>query len=156
MVFGEQNRGNVYNLFNQIASKRFVMVGDGKNRKSMAYVENVAAFIEHSIKLHPGIHIFNYIDKPDYDMNTLICTVKAALGLKPTIGVRIPYWLGLIAGSACDFFSKASSRRLPLSKIRIKKFCANSVYNSQIDHLGFSAPVPMMQAIEKTIASEFK
>ena len=43
VVFGEGNRGNVYNLFHQLASGRFLMVGDGKNRKSMAYVGNIAA-----------------------------------------------------------------------------------------------------------------
>ena len=43
VVFGEQNRGNVYNLLRQIVAGKFVMVGHGENRKSMAYVENVAA-----------------------------------------------------------------------------------------------------------------
>jgi len=42
VIFGEQNRGNVYNLLNQIASGKFVMIGDGENIKSMAYVENIA------------------------------------------------------------------------------------------------------------------
>ena len=45
VIFGEGNRGNVYNLLKQIASKKFVMFGNGKNKKSMAYVENVAAFL---------------------------------------------------------------------------------------------------------------
>ncbi len=36
VVFGEQNRGNVYNLLRQIASGKFVMVGSGENRKSIA------------------------------------------------------------------------------------------------------------------------
>ena len=44
VVFGERNRGNVYNLLKQITSGRFAMVGKGDNIKSMAYVENVAAF----------------------------------------------------------------------------------------------------------------
>ena len=44
VVFGEQNRGNVYNLLRQIATGRFAMIGNGENRKSMAYVENVTAF----------------------------------------------------------------------------------------------------------------
>ena len=48
VIFGEGNRGNVYNLLQQIASRRFLMIGDGTNRKSMAYVENVVAFIEYS------------------------------------------------------------------------------------------------------------
>jgi GlcNAc-P-P-Und epimerase len=54
VVFGEQNRGNVYNLLRQIASGKFVMVGNGENRKSMAYVENVAAFIEYAMSFKPG------------------------------------------------------------------------------------------------------
>ena len=55
VVFGEQNRGNVFNLLRQIASGKFVMVGSGENRKSMAYVENVAAFIESSLFLKSGV-----------------------------------------------------------------------------------------------------
>ena len=53
VVFGERNRGNVFNLLRQIASGKFVMVGDGLNRKSMAYVENVAAFLEYSLDFKP-------------------------------------------------------------------------------------------------------
>jgi nucleoside-diphosphate-sugar epimerase len=45
VIFGEQNRGNVYNLLRQIVDGKFLMVGKGTNLKSMAYVENVAAFI---------------------------------------------------------------------------------------------------------------
>ena len=45
VIFGPGNRGNVYNLLRQIADRRFLMVGTGVNVKSMAYVENVAAFL---------------------------------------------------------------------------------------------------------------
>jgi GlcNAc-P-P-Und epimerase len=54
VVFGEQNRGNVYNLLRYLADGRFVMVGSGRNVKSMAYVENIAAFLEHSLSFGPG------------------------------------------------------------------------------------------------------
>ena len=50
VVFGEGNRGNVFNLLNQVASGRFIMIGSGKNRKSMAYVENVADFLLHAAR----------------------------------------------------------------------------------------------------------
>jgi len=33
VIFGEGNRGNVYNLISQIRSGRFIMVGNGKNKK---------------------------------------------------------------------------------------------------------------------------
>jgi nucleoside-diphosphate-sugar epimerase len=50
---------NVYNLLRQIASGKFMMIGDGTNRKSMAYVENVAAFLEYSLGFENGVHIYN-------------------------------------------------------------------------------------------------
>ena len=41
------------------------MVGAGLNKKSMAYVENVAAFLVSTLHAGPGVSIFNYADKPD-------------------------------------------------------------------------------------------
>ena len=46
VVFGERNRGNVYNLLKQISSGKFLMVGKGQNKKSMAYVGNLVALIK--------------------------------------------------------------------------------------------------------------
>lgn len=40
------------------------MIGSGNNQKSMAYVENIAAFLYFFTKLIAGRHIFNYVDKP--------------------------------------------------------------------------------------------
>ena len=54
VVFGEGNRGNVYELLRQLIARRFVMVGSGRNRKSMAYVGNVSAFLVHARSAHPG------------------------------------------------------------------------------------------------------
>ena len=46
VIFGEGNRGNVFNLLNQIASGKFLMVGKGENKKSMAYIGKIVAFLE--------------------------------------------------------------------------------------------------------------
>lgn len=155
VVFGEQNRGNVYNLLRQIASGKFVMVGSGENRKSMAYVENVAAFIEYSMSFKPGVHIYNFIDKPDFTMNQLVCSVKLMLGKGEKIGLRLPYALGYAIGKGFDLVAAITGKRFPISSIRVKNFCANSVYNTAIDQTGFVPPVPLAQALEQTIRHEF-
>ena len=155
VVFGEQNRGNVYNLLRQIAKGKFVMVGNGENRKSMAYVENVAAFIEHSLSFKPGVHIYNFIDKPDFTMNQLVGSVKRILGKEEKIGLRLPYAAGYAIGKGFDFVAAITGKRFPISSIRVKKFCANSVYNTAIDETGFVPPVPLAQALEQTIRHEF-
>lgn len=155
VVFGEQNRGNVFNLLSQIAHGKFVMVGKGENRKSMAYVENVAAFIEHSLSFGPGIHVFNYIDKPDFSMNQLVVSVRRILGRSENIRFRLPFSLGFAIGKGFDLISAVTGKRFAISSIRVKKFCANSVYNTSIDKSGFVPPVPLKHAIEQTIRHEF-
>lgn len=155
VVFGEQNRGNVYNLLRQIASGKFVMVGHGENRKSMAYVENVAAFIEYSMSFKPGVYIYNFIDKPDFTMNSLVANVNRILGRPEKIGFRLPFAVGYLIGKGFDLVAAITGKRFAISSIRVKKFCANSVYNTAIDQTGFVPPVPLEQALAKTVRHEF-
>jgi len=155
VVFGEQNRGNVYNLLRQIASGKFVMVGHGNNRKSMAYVENVAAFIEHSMSFKAGVHVYNFIDKPDLSMNELVGNVNRILGRQSNIRFRLPFAVGYLIGKCFDTFAAITGKRFMISAIRVKKFCANSVYNTAIDATGFVPPVPFEQALEQTVRYEF-
>ncbi|MBN2896751.1 MAG: NAD-dependent epimerase/dehydratase family protein [Campylobacterales bacterium] len=155
VVFGEQNRGNVYNLLRQIASGKFLMIGDGLNRKSMAYVENVAAFLQYGLKLENGVYIFNYIDKPDFDMNTLVSKVNYSLGRKKIINFRLPFMIGFLIGKLFDFIAYLSNRKFAISSIRVKKFCSNSMYETSISTLDFVPPVKLEDAIEKTIKYEF-
>ena len=155
VIFGEQNRGNVYNLLRQIASGKFLMVGSGENRKSMAYVENVAAFIEYALGFKPGVHIYNFIDKPDFTMNSLVTNVYRILGRPEEIGFRLPFAVGYIIGKGFDLVASLTGRRFAISSIRVKKFCANSVYNTAIDQTGFVPPVPLEQALGHTVRYEF-
>jgi nucleoside-diphosphate-sugar epimerase len=155
VIFGERNRGNVYNLLNQIASGKFAMIGDGKNVKSMAYVENVVSFLLFSSTFGPGIHKYNYIDKPDLTMNKLVSIVKGKLGKSPDVGIRIPYQLGFAVGLFFDMVSKISGRKFPVSSIRIKKFCSSTQFDTSVHKSGFIASVDMISAFEKTIEYEF-
>jgi len=155
VVFGEQNRGNVYNLLRQIASGKFIMVGDGTNVKSMAYVENVAAFIEYSLNFGPGIHVYNYIDKPDFDMNTLVKNVYRTLGKDDTINFRLPYSVGYGIGKLFDIAAVITKKKFPISSIRVKKFCSNSSFETSIAQTGFIPPVSIYDGLMKTIEYEF-
>ena len=155
VVFGEQNRGNVYNLLRQIASGRFVMVGSGRNRKSMAYVENIAAFLEYSLSFAPGLYVYNYVDKPDFDMNTLVATVQERLGAAKGAGFRLPYLVGLGAGYAFDLAARATKRTFPISSIRVRKFCATTQFATSIEETGFVAPVSLEEGLRRTVRYEF-
>ncbi len=155
VVFGEGNRGNVFNLLKQIQSKKFLMIGDGKNIKSMAYVENVAAFLEYSLEFKKNLSIYNYIDKPDMNMNELISLTRNILFDKNNTGLRLPKVLGLAVGYLVDIFQNFSNYEFPISSIRIKKFLSTSQFSTSVEDTGFRRPVSMENAFKKTIRYEF-
>jgi nucleoside-diphosphate-sugar epimerase len=155
VIFGEGNRGNVFNLLHQINNKRFVMVGSGKNFKSMAYVENVASFIQHSLNFGTGVHIYNYIDKPDFNMNSLVRTVRKTLFDKNNIGIRIPLFVGIFIGYIADLLTIIFKKKLPISSIRIKKFTSDSMFSSAIKKSGFIPPISLEDGLQKTLKYEF-
>ena len=155
VIFGEGNRGNVYNLLKQIALGRFVMFGNGKNKKSMAYVENVAAFVEHSLTFKPGLHIYNYIDKPDFDMNALVSIVRKTLFGKNNVGLRLPFFLGMLIGYLADFVAKALGKTLPVSSIRVKKFMGTTQFATSLSETRFVPSVTLEEGIVRTLRYEF-
>jgi nucleoside-diphosphate-sugar epimerase len=156
VVFGPENRGNVYTLLEQIARGRAVVVGDGRNRKSMAYVENVAGVLVHALAFGPGVHVFNYADKPDLDMNELTALARAALGDRHTRTLRIPYVVGIGAGIISDLAARLTGRRFPVSAIRVRKYRANTQFaNARVLATGFVPQHDLRAALIATIRHEF-
>jgi len=155
VIFGEGNRGNVFNLLNQIASRKFLMFGSGKNIKSMAYVENVAAFLEFCTTLDKGKYLYNYIDKPDLDMNNLISYIRKILFNKDNVPLRLPKFLGIFAGKVFDIFAYLLNRNLPVSSIRVKKFMSNSQFDTSINKTKFVPPFQLKDGLRKTLTYEF-
>lgn len=155
VVFGEGNRGNVYNLFSQISSGKFVMIGNGKNRKSMAYVGNLVAYInELLVSDIIGLFLSNYVDKPDFSMNELVGIVKNELGNSKTT-LYIPYSIGRLIGFGFDLLSNVFGKETTISSIRIKKFCSNTIYSSKEMPNDYTAPTSLIEAVKRTIRYEF-
>ena len=131
------------------------MVGHGENRKSMAYVENIAAFIEYSMSFKAGVHIYNFVDKPDFTMNSVVANVNRILGRPEKISFRLPVAVGYLIGKGFDLVAVLTGKRFAISSIRVKKFCADSDYTTAIDKTGFVPPVPIEQALAQTVRYEF-
>jgi len=156
VIFGERNRGNVYNLLKQIASGKFLMIGKGTNYKSMAYVGNIAAFIKYHLQnIKPGYQVFNYIDKPDLNMNELVSQVEKSLN-KNIPSTHFPYWLGMLGGYGFDMLSKITGKKFSVSSVRVKKFCATTQFDATKAHnCGFKAPYTLSQGLHNTLHYEF-
>lgn len=154
VVFGEGNRGNVYTLVNQIASGKFLMVGSGRNKKSMAYVGNVAAFLQYILNDKGNGEIYNYADGPDFTMNDLTNVICTRLGFaKPK---TIPYAIGLGAGMTFDVIARMTGRKFPISAVRVQKFCADTTSNAgKAMRTGFVPPYSMEEGFARFIAADF-
>lgn len=155
VIFGEKNRGNVFNLLKQITSGKFLMIGNGQNKKSMAYLGNVVSFIQNRIvKNDLGYFIFNYADKPDFSMNELVRLIEKKINIKIP-KTRIPYWLGMLGGYSFDLIAKLTNKKLPISSVRVKKFCATTQFNATKVHNSFNAPYSLKEGLNKTLEHEF-
>lgn len=156
VIFGERNRGNVYNLLKQISSGKFAMIGSGNNKKSMAYVGNIVAFVQFIIEhCTTGYNVYNYIDKPDFTMNELVGHVSKVLG-KHIPTTHFPYWLGMLGGYCFDLLAFVTRKKLTISSVRVKKFCATTEFDSsKMLKSGFKAPYTLGEGLARTLEFEF-
>lgn len=156
VIFGERNRGNVYNLLNQISSGKFLMVGKGDNFKSMAYVGNIVAFVKYMIdKVTTGYNVFNYIDKPDMTMNELVPLVAKVLN-KRIPSVHFPYWLGMMGGYCFDALAFVTRKKLTISSVRVKKFCSTTEFCAdKVLATDFKAPYTLAEGLSRTMEFEW-
>lgn len=156
VIFGERNRGNVYNLLRQISGGKFLMVGKGNNKKSMAYVGNIVAFIKFLIENKTeGYNVYNYIDKPDFTMNELVDHVSKVLK-KHIPATHFPLWLGMMGGYCFDVLALLTRKKLTVSSVRVKKFCATTQFDAtKVQQSGFKAPYTLGEGLARTLEFEF-
>lgn len=156
VIFGERNRGNVYNLLKQISSGKFLMVGDGNNNKSMAYVGNIVSFVKYMIDdIQVGYNVFNYIDKPDFTMNELVSHVSKVLK-KHIPTTHFPYWLGMMGGYCFDVLAFITRKKMTVSSVRVKKFCATTEFDAtKVQNSDFKAPYSLAEGLARTLEFEF-
>ena len=121
----------------------------------MMGVKNVASFFQYSTSFGNGIHIYNYIDKPDFDMNTLVSEARKTLFSKNNVGLRLPAFLGMAIGYFADVVAKLTGKTLPVSSIRVKKFMGTTQFASAVSETGFVAPVSLEEGLTKTLNYEF-
>jgi len=151
VIFGEGNKGNVYNLIKQIKSSKFLMVGLGENRKSMAYVGNIAKFLSSAKEFGPGKHLFNFATKPDMTVRELVSFVRTELGMTSPLP-KLPYAFGLAGGLVFDVIAQLTGKKYSISSIRIRKFCANTTVSTKaLDQLGFKSPYTLQDGLKRMI-----
>ncbi len=120
VVFGENNRANMFSLIRQIDSGLYFHLGAATNIKSIAYVENlVEATIFLKDRLQPGVTVYNYADEPQLTSREIGETIAEALGKK--VRFTLPMPLALLMSLPFDAAIKVTGRNFPISSARVRK-----------------------------------
>ena len=98
---------------------------------------------------------FEKRDKPDFNMNELIAHVSKVLN-KHIPSTHFPYWLGMLGGKCFDLLAWVTRKKLPISSVRVKKFCATTQFDATKAHSsGFKAPYSLGDGLANTLTFEF-
>lgn len=153
VVFGPRNFANMYSLVRQVDSGFFFRVAGGENIKSLSYVENIvpAALYLWRRPAAAPFEVYNYVDKPDLKIRSLLARIYHSLGR------RMPQWsvpepIAVAASWPFDLAAKLTGRHLAISTARIRKMCAQTRFEAdKVRQAGFEPPVPLLEGIERTV-----
>ncbi len=154
VVYGPGHHGNMRRLIDAVDRPHLVLVGSGRNTKSICYVGNLVAATLFDLAMRPGLHIHNVADTPDLDMHSLTRLIRTELGRDPDAAWRVPMTPALAFGHVCDLIARVGGPRLELSAARVRKFCSStSLTATNLLAAGYRAPFDHVTGIRATLSS---
>ena len=131
------------------------MIGSGNNIKSIGYVKNLVDFIIYCLDMK-SFSLFNYVDKPDLTVFELIKTITLNFNYKFRPFFKIPYFMAFAILSLLEPLTNLMRLKLPISIIRLKKFCSTTQFSSEkVSQTNFKPKYSIEQGIKNTIKFEF-
>ncbi|MBN1397041.1 MAG: NAD(P)-dependent oxidoreductase [Bacteroidetes bacterium] len=152
VVFGPNNRANIFRLIRQICDGKFIMVGRGKNIKSVAYVENLTDATVYLMNLcPPGISIYNYADEPHMQMKELVELI-GKISDRKLRKLYLPLGIAEAGGYSFDILGKITGIDFPITAARMKKFTVPTHHRAErIRQLGFVPKFSIEEGLKKNI-----
>jgi nucleoside-diphosphate-sugar epimerase len=152
VVFGPNSKANIFRLIRQICDGKFIMVGNGDNIKSVAYVENLvdATFylMDHC---STGINIYNYADEPHMQTRELVSMIRTVAGRKSS-KFYIPLNLAVAGGFGFDILGKITGIDFPINTARMRKFTMPTYHQAaKIRSFGFKPQFSIETGLQRHI-----
>ena len=150
VVYGKGSNSNMNRMIEYINKGKFILVGSGKNTKTVCYVENLVDFtIAVQNLTSDQINIFNYADVPCYNVKDLVSNISTIANRKI---IQIPYFIAYSIGCFFDIISFVTNKEINISSNRVKKFCdETSLSIEKIKSLDYKAKYNFIDSINKTI-----
>jgi nucleoside-diphosphate-sugar epimerase len=152
VVFGPRNTANIFKLIRQVCEGRFVWVGDGRNVKSVAYLENLVDATRFIMKrMTPGLQIYNYADKPHLTTSALVSLIAAKAG-RTLPRVHIPFMAATLLARLFDLAGRITGHDYPITSARLTKFNTPTYHKAElIRTVGFSPEFSIEDGIETNV-----
>ena len=68
----------------------------------------------------------------------------------------MPFFIGYFFAILFDLFSFITKKKMPISSLRLRKFCSPTIFKTIYDHKSFLAPFDLIDGIKKTIDFDFR
>lgn len=152
-VYGSRVVGNYRTLLQTLAKRRFIFIGDGKNRRTLVY-ENDAARAALIAACHPAAagKIYNVTDGGFHNMDEIIRTICQALGQNPPRW-RLPVRPVRYVAGAWEDLAHALGLSSPIGRAQIDKYIEDlAVRGERIQReLGFVPEFDLEKGWRETI-----
>ena len=136
-VYGPRDRGNLARMMKAIAQNRFLMVGNGRNLKTCANVENVvaAAIAVSKLERPTSIVVADPAPVTLRELHDAMHTALVEAGWKfpprrlPALSLPVPVALALSAGVTGA--ARLAGRKSPLTPSQVKRLASDNVYQTE-------------------------
>ena len=152
-VYGARVKGNYKRLLQALARGRFVPIGDGSNRRSLIYDQDVArAAVLAAEKPEAAGRIYNLSDGECHTLREIINAMSRALGRTPP-RLHLPGAPVRLAAAMLDYFVRFSGRQSSSVRARLDKYLEDVVVVSKRiqNELGFRPQFDLVAGWRETV-----
>lgn len=152
VVFGPRNDGVGNWLIRHAVFPGFALAGRGTQRKSLAYVENLAAFLEFVRGRPERVQLFNYCDEPDLTVHDIVSAVRRAVDLEPAPSRSA---LRVYSAAVRNALARRLGREAGLGPRGVRKALAERRFDAGKAHgTDFVQPIDVHEALIKTAQAD--
>lgn len=152
-VYGARMKGNYPRLLRALKSGRFVMIGDGSNRRTLVHVRDLcrAARMASESETAAG-QIFNVTDGHVHTLREIIDAMSAALGKRAARFSLPTRYAKTLAGILEDGL-RAMGKSSPVNRSTMDKFVEDiAVSGAKMQkHLGYTPAIDLAEGWRETI-----
>ena len=140
-VYGARVKGNYRRLVTSLARGTFVPIGDGQNRRTLLFDEDLAAAIVLALESPQAAGlVFNVTDGAPHTVDAIVRSICGALGRRPP-RLHVPLGLAMAASGVIERAAVMARRHPPITKAMLSKYVEDvAVSGARIEkQLGFRA-----------------